>query len=338
MSGWAKTGGGSGCSTGTLGKIHHLFDRAVALYQQGNDDCRPNQFAYATLIHAYAKSKTIEGALQAEQLLQTVAQEYKAQIQQAKVANHQQGVKTKTAASLSSSSSSEFWVVPNTQLVTAAIDCWQKSGAVDAGHRAEALLNWMIEMAEEAEQDLTTMAMAKEMWPNSYSFASAIAAWARTSSPGKATRARQLLVRMSQLYRDGKIDGPPNTYCFTSVINSCAYCRADELEMKSSLEIAIQTYKEMMKSDSTAIPTHVTFSTFLTALRNLVPRGKERTQAAKTVFEAAIQRGQVDPLVVRKTQSAVEDWKDFIPSYCFDKGGAVQADKIPRDWSRNVVT
>lgn len=312
MSGWAKKGQGDN----SIQKIQNLFDRAVACYKEGNEECRPNQFAYAILVHAYATSKTVEGAEKAEQILHEIAREYKVRMQESK--------DTKSPLS------SELVVVPNTQLVTATMDCWQKSGAPDAGHRAEALLNWMIELAKDTG--------CKEMQPNAYSFSCAIASWARTSTPGKATRARQLLVQMTKLHREGKIESPPNAYCFTNVINSCAYCLNEESEMKSSLAIAIQTYKELLKSD-TLQPTHVTFSTFLTALRNLLPRGKERTQAVRTVFAAAVKLGQVDPLVIRKTQAAVsktEDLQEIIPLCCWENG-QVQADKIPSSWSRNVV-
>jgi len=53
---------------------------------------------------------------------------------------------------------------PNTQLVTSVIDCWQKSGDRDAGEKAEALLDWLIDLYEK-EQD-------ESLRPNEFTFTS----------------------------------------------------------------------------------------------------------------------------------------------------------------------
>ena len=310
MDGWAKSR-----RKNALEQIENFLDRAIDSYNRGNKECKPNQVAYSTLIYTYARSQTVESAEKAERLLREIADEYRKTLRE----KTQLGRKSHTDL-----------VVPDTQLITAVMDCWQKSGSPEAGQRAEALLNWMIEMTEETGR--------KDMQPNAYSFASAIAAWARTSTPGKATRARKLLVQMTQMFRDGKIESPPNAYCFTSVINSCAYCLPDVTEKKCSLAIAIQTYRELLKSQ-TLKPTHVTFSTFLTALGNLLPSGKERTNAVRSVFEAAMERGQVDPLVVKKAQAATSSPEDLVDLIPIDwvEDGIVQVDKIPSYWSRNVT-
>jgi hypothetical protein len=194
------------------------------------------------------------------------------------------------------------------------MDCWQKSGAPDAGRRAEALLNWMVVTSQETGETAIR--------PNAHSFSSAISAWARTRAAGKAKRARKLLQLMSEMHRQGKIESPPNTYCFTNVINSCAYCIQEDAEKKGALAIAVQTYKELLKSE-TVRPSHVTFSTFLTALRNLLPRGEQRTNAVRRVFETAMECGQVDPLVVQKLQAVLsqQDLVALVPSTCFQVSG-----------------
>jgi hypothetical protein len=40
-------------------------------------------------------------------------------------------------------------VKPNAQLVATVIDCWSKSGDNNAGERAEALLDWSIDIYQE---------------------------------------------------------------------------------------------------------------------------------------------------------------------------------------------
>lgn len=299
-------------------------------------DCKPNQFSYVTLIHAYAKSNTVMGAIKGEALLKTMYREYQKQELQ------QQEEQNKIGTSSSQMVSNDSRIMPNTQLITAVIDCWQKSGAPDAGTRAESLLRWMIlnsQADDQTSEHKKKQFVLREMKPNAHSFAAAIGAWARMQTIGKATRARKLLVLMEQMYTQGMIDSPPNTYCYTSVINSCAYCIKDEAEKKTSLAIAIKTYKELLNHKNENVqPSHVTFSTFLTALRNLIPANDEkRVQVVRAVFETAKEYGQVDALVLRKLQTILphDVMETLIPSDCWENGGVV-VDRIPDAWKCRV--
>ena len=307
MNGWARSGDDK-----AVDKMQQLFDRAQQQYtKQGIVECKPNQFAYATLVHAYAKTKSVNGALKAEVLLGDMYEEYLEQQQ---------------SNSLSLSPNKADRVVPNTQLVTAVMDCWQKSGSLEAGKRAEALLQWMIGTGEKTKDDAIR--------PNARSFSTAISAWARTRAAGKAHRARQLLLKMEQMHQDGQVESPPNAYCYTNVLNSCAYCIQEDSEKKASLAIAVKTYKELLESNDPKVqPSHVTFSTFLTALRNLLPENEKRVNAVRTVFEAAVERGQVDSLVLQKLQAVLLP-KDF--GKILEQNGQGVPSQIPKSWSRNV--
>jgi len=62
------------------------------------------------------------------------------------------------SSSSSSSSSQKNGVKPNTQIITAVLDAWQKSRRPDAAERAQALLDWMMEVQD------------RDLAPNEYSF------------------------------------------------------------------------------------------------------------------------------------------------------------------------
>uniref|UniRef100_A0A7S3DQM5 Uncharacterized protein n=2 Tax=Entomoneis paludosa TaxID=265537 RepID=A0A7S3DQM5_9STRA len=321
MNGWAKA---RGDPVTNAEHVQALFDRHVQHYQTSGQrpDCRPNHVAYATLIHAWTKTRTVSAAYKAEGLLQQMYVEFQ---------------KDEEADSNSKNKLGADRIIPNTQLITSVMDCWQKSGAPEAGQRAESLLQWMIVRSQEQSNPH----VAAMMRPNAHSFSAVIAAWARTRQAGKAARARKVLTLMSQMHAKGQIVSPPNTYCYTNVLNSCAYCIQEDDEKKASLAIAVQTYKELLNhADPTVQPTDVTFSTFLTALRNLLPSDDKRTSAVRTVFEAAQERGQVSHVVVQKLQSVLpkKDYEELIPSSCREETtGHVLADQIPAEWKRNVV-
>jgi len=277
-------------------KVEENFDKMMAAFKAGNEECRPNLYCYVNLIKSYVKSRDIGSAQKAEDTLFHLYKEYKKGNSELK---------------------------PNTQLVTSVMECWRKSGARDAGEKAEALLNWMI------EQD-------GDLMPNEFTFASAIGAWARSLKLGKALRAHKILKRMVELRECGKLSVRPNEICYTSVINSCAHCVNDEVEKKHALKIAVATYKELTKSDH-ARPNSVTYATLLTALRNLLPQGKERSSAVQTVFMNAAKDGHVNDLVLRRVQSALTTEElHQIFSNAVRQDGNVRIDLLPNDWRRNA--
>jgi hypothetical protein len=109
----------------------------TAMYDAGNENARPNLFSFVTLINAIVKSRQIGSAERAQKVLFRMYDEYKQ-------GNHA--------------------VKPNTILVTSVIDCWQKSGHPDVGEKAEALLDWLIDVYN-AERD-------ESLRPNEFSFSS----------------------------------------------------------------------------------------------------------------------------------------------------------------------
>lgn len=257
-----------------------------------NTACEPNFHAYVTLIRAYTQANEPEKAQN------TLMQMYKSKIP------------------------------ANSQLLTAVIDCWGKSGQRDAGSKAEKLLSWMIEEYRATDD--------KNLQPNEYTFGAAIAAWSKSRAFGKAQRANDLLCQMRSLAEEGVLDKTPNTHCYTAVMNACAYCVNDTSEKNVSLDIAVKTYKAFL-SDTNAEPSPVAFATFITALRNLVPEGTKRASAVATVLQNAADDGCVNELVLRRVQSAarIEDLSNLLPSLVTQQGSVSYAG-LPMEWKRNV--
>lgn len=267
--------------------------------ENGNTAAAPNLFSYVTLINTYVRTGNAYGTQKAEDTLLELYEKFK-------------GGRTD--------------LKPNSQIISAVIDCWQKSGLREAGEKAESLLDWALGRYEE-DQD-------QGMAPNEYAFASTISAWGRSRKFDKALRAREVLNRMIDLYESGRLHARPNTHCFTAVINSCAYCENDEVEKNAALRIAISTYKDLCASEY-GPPNEVTFSSLLTALRNLLPVSKERTSAALNVFRSAAKEGLVDNIVVKRLQSLVpkDNLRELFPSDIMSIDGDL---RVPTEWKRNV--
>ena len=145
--------------------------------------------------------------------------------------------------------------------------------------------------------------------------------------------------KMKSLYESGVIKSPPNAYCYTAVINACAYAERDSIEKRDALQVFVKTYKEII-SEKGIDPNHITFATALTALRNLLPADEKRVAAVKTVFEKCTEMGMFDHLVARRLQSILdtEQLKGLVGDDKVDEKGVIDLALIPAEWTRNVLT
>ena len=72
---------------------------------------------------------------------------------------------------------------PNVISYSSIIDCWSKSGAPDAGSRAQALLDKMEMLSESRENKLVT--------PNVVTYSSVLSAYGRSGSPDSVQKANE---------------------------------------------------------------------------------------------------------------------------------------------------
>jgi hypothetical protein len=143
---------------------------------------------------------------------------------------------------------------------------------------------------------------------------------------------------MKSLHKDGTIAAPPNTHCYTAVINSCAYCVDDELEKRQALEIALVTYKELERTPAHGKPNHVTYATMIAALTNLLPPSESRTAAVASVFKRCCETGYVDGLVIKRLQGALakEEMRLLCPESLVMANGKISAETIPNEWRHQL--
>jgi len=275
----------------------------VALYESGYEAAKPNFISYVNLVTAYVRHSSPSAAQKAEDILFEVYGKFKAGNNAFK---------------------------PTVQTVATVIDCWQKSGRRDAGEKAEALLDWVLELYRETRDE--------DFKPNEIIFAITIGAWGRSRMIGKATRAWQLLTRFKELNESGELDSYPNTHCYTAVINGAAFCINAPIEKKKSLRIAVTAYKDLRQTrDRNGGFNELTYSSMLKALRNLMPEGSERSSAVQTVFKHAISDGLADEFVVHLAASLVsaEELRLLFPTRDITKRGQILFDQLPVEWSIN---
>lgn len=110
MNGWAKAN--------NFTKAMEVFERMRAMYESGNEQAKPDPDSYRVLVYGISKDRQSGAAERIEKFVLDMYNEYK---------------------------KGNFESKPNVRLVRNVITCWKNSGDMNAGERAEAMLNWLID-------------------------------------------------------------------------------------------------------------------------------------------------------------------------------------------------
>jgi len=325
------------------------LERAEAILKRMKNskeaDLRPNIVSYATLMNGWAKSSRPDALLKVEQLFTDITEKsglkpnchcYSAYLQTLVRSGERDA--PRRADKMIREMYKDYRLnnnveaKPKAEGITLVIGSWAKSGARDAGERAEHLLNWMLDIYEKEKDEAFK--------PSQLTFSAVINAWAKCKHFDKAIRARAVLDKMIEMYESGNSDAKPNTIVYTAVLNACAYTIGDSSAKLESFQMATDAFKELCRSRY-GNPNHVTYGTFLTACRNLVPEGDSRASTVKAVFNKCCLDGQVSDLVMKRAQSALtnEQFESLLEGHDFiiNVDGTVDMESIPDKWKANAV-
>ena len=218
---------------------------------------RPSEVTIGTVLKAWSKSGSIQGAHKAEELLRRIIELRK----------------------------EEQWKYLNVNTIhyTTVLNAYANAGEPE---HAQRLLR---EMFEES-----LVHGNSEVQPNIRSFNAVLSAWSKTSAPDAFQSAEELLVRMGELYENGALEGPPDTISYNCVLNTLAKNVnrvPDAVEKAESL--VNNLLKRLASSGSVAFrPTVVTF----TALVRIIAASNLPDKSAKATYwlEKAKELGVTD--------------------------------------------
>ena len=214
---------------------------------------------------------------------------------------------------------------PNTVTYNTILHAWSKSHLPGNAERAQKVLDFMIKSNNE------------DIAPDVISFTSVLDAWAKSKEPHKGARTRLLLDKLLDLYETTKKPSlRPTQISYNSVLNACAFSALGTSmeEQREALQIAVNTFSEMRKSDSP--PDTVTYGNMIKCLANLMPQAEVRTKMALQIFEKCVEEGLVGVLVWNEVRRAVPS-RELERKFRLKAGscGHMQLKDLPRGWKRN---
>lgn len=222
-----------------------LLDRVRRRYEETDDpDLAVNVYAVNSVLHHWSKSnRGVEGAIGATALLNRMKEEG----------------------------------LVDTISYNTVIDAWARSGAEDAGAKAESILRNMQSKAEEdvswaAATDYDARAPPR---PNVRTYCCVIDAWSAGNDPSATERASALLSELEQKYEETGDEGlRPNEFAYGACLN--AFSRSEKPDKALSALKLLKQMKELWRSggNMSARPNIVHYNTVLNACATMSRHGE----------------------------------------------------------------
>ncbi|GKY94967.1 hypothetical protein MPSEU_000461300 [Mayamaea pseudoterrestris] len=196
-------------------------------------DVQPDKYTFNTVIHAFAKAGSAEGACQAQELLERMHKLHREGNPLTKPDTITYNVVINACAKTGRKGSADQAlkllekmhklyamgdpdVNPNVVTYGAVVDSFAKSGEPDAASKADQLLARMIHIYQSDPNKNAGL------MPNTYIFNTVINCWAKSKDKNAATKAEEMLVAMSQLHASGMPSLKPDAFTYTAVIDAYA--------------------------------------------------------------------------------------------------------------------
>ena len=266
-------------------------------YANGRSDFRANTSCYNALINVWSKSNERKALYRVTQLLETMEE-----------LGFQGG---------------DSEVQPNSRTYTTVLDTLAKSKNYKAYDMSLEILQRMEHFYSEGYS----------VRPCTRAYTIVLSTIARSRRRDKATKAFELLHKMEREYKAGNVSCRPNVISYNSVLNAAAFSSKDceQGEQEEAFKVACLTFDELRMSDYLQ-PTHISYGTFLKAIKNLMPKSDVRDNLVQGLFRKASMEGLVSDFVLKEMRDlATPDlYHNILKGHTNDFG------ILPKSWSANV--
>ena len=216
--------------------------------QGGNDVPAPNRYTYDTYLKALAKAKRRDSIEKAESVLKEMRE------------LHEKGFDD---------------VNPDVYTFTNVLNCFATRGRHDSMQRAVALLDHLEEVHLKGQAS---------MRPHHLTYNCCINAIAKSTTPGKAQVALDILRRMQSAAVAPLIE------TYNNVLNACAFSVHPKDRPKRVFEIAMKVFEE---ARNTVGANHITYLTMLRVINTQVSDKEKKWQWVREMVELCADDGQL---------------------------------------------
>lgn len=287
-----------------------ILETMKRLDAEGRENCRPDCVTYTSIINVVAKQMASrsqkEAAKRAISLLDELDESY--------LRTHDPAYK------------------PNIRTYTAVIHAIARSRTEP--ERAEAIMERIEKRYESGDRDVQ---------PDCVCYDALINAFGWSDMKGKARKSHEIYQKMLSLFNSRRNSlAKPDIITCNSVLNACAYDRADsEEEREVIMDIVAQTLEDFQTSaPKYGWPNHISYANTLQAIERHVLDPQKRADMAESTFWQCCRSGQVSVLVVTSLHRTLSPWKRFAElmgdalSSTEGKNLHFNWRRLPKEWTR----
>eukprot|EP00579_Thalassiosira_antarctica_P025350 CAMPEP_0202004854 /NCGR_PEP_ID=MMETSP0905-20130828/10061_1 /ASSEMBLY_ACC=CAM_ASM_000554 /TAXON_ID=420261 /ORGANISM="Thalassiosira antarctica, Strain CCMP982" /LENGTH=1035 /DNA_ID=CAMNT_0048562299 /DNA_START=41 /DNA_END=3148 /DNA_ORIENTATION=+ len=273
-----------------------LFDDIEGRYAAGETDFRAETSVYNALINCWAKSGDRTALYHVTQILSLM---------------EELGLK-----------GGDSDVQPNSRTYCSVLDTLANSKKHKAHAESLEILQRMEDYYSEGYDSVRPCARA---------YSIVLSTIARSRRKNKALEAQELLHRMESEYIGGNSACRPNVYSYNAVLNAAAFCGRDEREQEEAFKVACLTFDELRMSDYLQ-PSHVSYGTFLKAIKKLMQESDVRDNLVKGLFRKCCREGLASDFVLKEMAdlSTPGLYQSLLEGVTNEYGN------LPKSWSANV--
>lgn len=355
---------------GAASKAERLLKRMETLHEARRVSFAPDVITYITCMNAFAASKTPDGPIRAEEILDEMNEKY---------------------------IDGDDTMKPSPKSIRSVIDAWIKGDASNCMDRAEGvverygeylahetafddvadiyrsmLFGWAKRSEPVHAQDYLVKMVERGFKPDSFCYDKVIEANTQLDDDGAIQRTYKVFELMEECHRKG--DVKPNERVYTSFIRALTKARVKDLPKRAAL--ILKRMQELFKAGNKGIkpttftynavlnacaetpstedgqpieafkvavavfndlrsnreqPDHVTFGNMLRCAA-LLPHGEQRNKVVQTTFETCCEKGFVNAYVLRDLQYAAPEelWRSLLQW----EEGEPELLELPSDWRR----
>ena len=283
----------------------NLVNRMLQLYTKDVGFDRPTRIVFNTLINAWSRSQEANAAEHAEKVFRWMESQYTA---------------------------GDELVKPDEVTLCAVLNAWANNAINGGAMRAQQIMDHTEALtAEERGFDRTIVP-----WNI------LIKAWGRSKTQDSVHRAEKILDHLEERYQDGETNIKPDITTYSSVINCCAYYTGPFGGRSAAFDVAWRTFRKIKESDD-LIVNNIVYGTLFKAIGKLTVRDRKQNDMIEDLFKECCQSGQVCIFVLGqvRSSSSTELFRNLL-SESIETKDARNLEKIlnkmPREWSRNVVS
>jgi len=197
---------------------------------------------------------------------------------------------------------------PSSEAYVNLVRCWANLKSEESALQCEKALLRIEQMWDNEYESFSKERQREFLSILQMGYSSTIKSWSSSEDSDKLNKAlfilRHIDERCKIAQEKGALACVPNTSIYNAVLHVCVHTNRSEKQKMDAFRVALKTVRALQNSHS-ADANSKTYELMLHACYELLPKGKARDNAARTIFENATRDGRINDSILNHLRSII---------------------------------